>query len=47
MYTLIDENNDFFVIDKHQGVISGDLERGRRGAWKMLRTKEDPRNERI
>lgn len=27
---------------KSQGLISGDLERGRRGAWKLLRTKVNP-----
>lgn len=27
---------------KSQGLISGDMERGRRGAWKLLRTKTNP-----
>ncbi|MCP3926090.1 MAG: TIGR01621 family pseudouridine synthase [Desulfobacterales bacterium] len=27
---------------KSQGLISGDMERGRRGAWKLLRTKDNP-----
>jgi tRNA pseudouridine32 synthase/23S rRNA pseudouridine746 synthase len=27
---------------KSQGLIAGDMERGRRGAWKLLRTKDNP-----
>ncbi len=27
---------------KSQGLISGDMEKGRRGAWKLLRTKDNP-----
>ena len=27
---------------KSQGLIAGDMERGRRGAWKLLRTKNNP-----
>ncbi len=32
---------------KLQGLISGDMERGRRGGWKLLRTKANPANTRF